>query len=223
VVGLILAQAVRFAGLYFHYGSGERLSLVLTIISLVLLICGWRLALKLGGVLLFLFLMLPLPNRVNNTFSFALQDWATRWAVWLLEMVGYIVKRQGNIIEIGNTRVAVAEACNGLRMITAFFVIAGWLALIVRRRWWQKTVIILSALPIALLCNTIRLAVTSVAFTHISGERWARVFHDYGGYAMMPLALVIIMGELWIMDNIFVDSTKEKTDKTDIVTKKRSQ
>lgn len=223
VIGLILAQVVRLAGLYFYYGSAERLSLVLTIISLVLLVCGWRLAVKVGGVLLFLFLMLPLPNRINNTFSFALQDWATRSAVWLLEMVGYIVKREGNIIEIGGTRVAVAEACNGLRMITAFFVIAGWLALIVRRKCWEKTVVILSALPIAILCNTIRLAITAIAFTYISGTEWAGVFHDYGGYAMMPLALAIIMGELWIMAHIFVDSEKEKTDKRDIVSRKVSQ
>jgi exosortase/archaeosortase family protein len=102
-------------------------------------------------------------------------------------------------------------------------VISGWLALLVQRKLWQKIVIILSALPIALLCNTIRLAVTSIAFTYISGEKWAVIFHDYGGYAMMPLALVIIMGELWIMDNIFVDSKKEKTDKKDIVIKKVSE
>jgi len=103
------------------------------------------------------------------------------------------------MIHIGNTTVAIAEACNGLRMITAFLVISGFVVLILRREWWEKAVLLLTTLPVALLCNTIRLTGTSIAFTIVSGETWQVLFHDYGGYAMMPLALGAIVGQLWLM------------------------
>jgi hypothetical protein len=41
--------------------------------------------------------------------------------------------------------------------------------------------------------------ITAIAFTKLSGEQWEKIFHDFGGYAMMPLALAIIVLELWLL------------------------
>jgi exosortase/archaeosortase family protein len=71
--------------------------------------------------------------------------------------------------------------------------------LLVRRAWLEKLIVFASSLPIALLCNTIRLAITSVAFTFLKGEYWEKIFHDFGGYAMMPLALALMGAELWLL------------------------
>ncbi|MEN6336744.1 MAG: exosortase, partial [Phycisphaerales bacterium] len=199
---VLSAQAIRMAGLFYMYQSAERLSLVLAVAALVLLMMGWRYLWKLSGVLLFLCLMLPWPNSVQQSLTVPLQQWATGSAVFCLELAGWSVLRDGNVIHIGNTSVAVAEACNGLRMITAFFVISGLVVLLTRREWWAKGGILVSSLPIALLCNTLRLAVTSVAFTMIKDEEWRQGFHDYGGYAMMPLALAMVVGELWVLTRL---------------------
>ena len=208
IIVLLLIQAFLFMGLFFNYGSAERLSVIGTVGAAVILMMGWKLFFKLLPLLVFMLLMLPLPAQLNTSFSFLLQAWATDSAVWLLEVMGFVIRQEGNIIHIGDTTVAVAEACNGLRMITAFFIIAGWCALIVNRKWWEKFIVILSALPIAILCNTIRLAVTSIAFTLIDVQKWAQAFHDYGGFAMMPIAIAIIFAELWFLKNIFVKPEK---------------
>ncbi len=84
-------------------------------------------------------------------------------------------------------------------MITAFLVISGLVVLLVNRAWWEKLIILASSLPIALLCNTVRLTITAVFFTVLEGEHWEQIFHDFGGYAMMPLALAAIVGELWLL------------------------
>ena len=199
VLALVVAQAFRFFGLFFMYGSATRLSIALTIGALVLLLFGWQLARKVATVLLFLCLMLPWPNQVQAAVAQPLQRWATSSAVFCLEIVGYEVAQEGNIIYIGDASVAVAEACNGLRMLTAFLVISGLVALLVRRALWEKMIVLASSLPVALLCNTLRLAITAVFFTVLEGEQWEKVFHDFGGYAMMPLALAAIVGELWLL------------------------
>jgi len=201
--GLFLfSQAVRGAGLYLMFHSAERLSLIVSLVALVLLLTGWRYLGKLASVLVFLCLMLPWPRRVQAALALPLQSWATTSAVFCLELVGYEVLRDGNVIHIGDSSVAVAEACNGLRMVTAFFVISGLVVLLVRRAWWEKLLVVVSSLPIALLCNTLRLAVTAVLFTIIEGEGWKQRFHDWDGYAMMPLAIGMVVGELWLLTRL---------------------
>ena len=205
------AQGIRFFGLFFMYSSAERLSVVLSIASLVLLLFGWQFLRKVSTILLFLCLMLPWPNRVQAVVALPLQQWATSSAVFCLETIGYEVFREGNIIHLGQTTVAIAEACNGLRMITAFFVISGMVVLLINRAWWEKWIVLVSCLPVALLCNTVRLVITSIAFTMLKGEYWERMFHDFGGYAMMPLALGLIVAELWLLTKLTTPPTKEET------------
>lgn len=198
----VAAQAIRLFGLFFMYGSAERLSIAISIAALVLLLFGWQLFQKVSTVLLFLCLMLPWPNRIQAAVAMPLQHWATSSAVFCLETIGYEVVREGNVIHIGQATVAVAEACNGLRMITAFFVISSLVVLLVKREWWGKLLVLTSGLPIAFLCNTVRLTITAIAFTMLSGEYWEKIFHDFGGYAMMPLALGLVVLELWLLTRI---------------------
>ena len=204
------AQAVRLFGLFLMYSSAERLSIVLSIAALILLLFGWKLFRKVSPILLFLCLMLPLPNIIQYNVGLNLQHLATSSAVFCLELIGYAVAQDGHTIDMGNVSVAVLEACNGLRMITAFFVISGLVVMLVRRKWWEKLVILISSLPIALLCNTIRLVITAIFFTILEGEYWERVFHDFGGYVMMPLALAAVVGELWLLAKLTVLPTEEK-------------
>lgn len=197
--GLLGAQGVRYFGLLFMYSSAERLSLVLSISSLVLFLFGWQVFRKLWAVLLFLCLMLPLPQSIHFRVMLPLQSLATTAAVFCLETMGYAVVREGNIININGNMVAVSEACNGLRMVTSFFIIAGLVVLLIRRPWWEKLIVLVSSLPVALLCNVVRLTITAVAFTILSGDRLKVLFHDFGGYAMMPLALGVVILELWFL------------------------
>jgi exosortase len=202
IIVLLFAEGLRLFGLFFMYSSAERLSVVVCIAALVLFLLGWRFFKKTATILLFLCLMLPWPNRVQAAVALPLQRWATSSAVFCLETIGYDVTQEGNIIHIGQANVAVAEACNGLRMVTAFFVIGGLVVLLMRRQWWEKLVVLASSLPIAILCNTTRLALTAMAFTILQGDYWEKIFHDFGGYAMMPAALAMVVAELWLLQRL---------------------
>jgi len=225
VVVVGLGFAMRLLGTLLYFGSAERLSLVVVIIGLVVTIFGLRLARRIAWILAFLFLMLPWPGRVYQAVSLPLQSHATTSAVFLLETLGYAVAREGNVVHVGPASVAVAEACSGLRMLTAFMVVSAFVAFLCRRPWWQKAVLFVSSVLIALLCNTIRLTVTAIAFTGGYGEKVNTLFHDYGGYAMMPLALAILVGELWLMKRLVVvvpaDTTPETPAGTPVPSKRR--
>jgi len=203
---IILAFGMRFAGAFLGFGSLERISIVAALYGTVLTLCGWRLVWRLKWELAFLLMMLPWPYRVHMKVSLPLQGYATSSSVFLLELFGWFVARQGNVIDLGGTKVAVAEACSGLRMMTAFMIVSVLVVFMAKRRWWQNVIIILSSIPIAIGCNTIRLTLTAIAFTHGYGPKVNKLFHDFGGIAMMPFALAMLALELWVLAKLFVTS-----------------
>jgi exosortase len=125
--------------------------------------------------------------------------------VFFLELSGITVVREGNVIWLNHqTPIAVAEACSGLRMLTAFIIVAAVLAFITDRPRWQKTILVLSSIPIAIGCNLFRLCACSVLFLYVSNKVGEKVFHDFAGLIMMPLAIVILLLELRLMNKIVV-------------------
>lgn len=205
LIPLLIAQAARWYGLVAMFESAERYALVLTIVSLVLLVGGWGIFKRLGWVMAFLFLMVPFPGKIHNFISNPLQSWATAGAVFLLEIVGATVTRQGNVVLLNNELpLAVAEACSGLRMLTAFVVVAATLAFLMKRPLWQKVLITFSSIPVAILCNMIRIFATAWLYTKFDGDVAEKFFHDFAGLLMMPIAVGILVGEIWLLGQLFV-------------------
>jgi exosortase len=213
---LLLAQAARFYGLLFMFESAERYSLVLTIAGLVLLVTGWPVVRRVGWILLFLFLMIPFPGRLHNLISGPLQKMATSGSVFLLEVFLPRVGQQGNVVVLNeDTRIAVVEACSGLRMLTAFIIVAAFIAYMIRRPRLHKGVLLLSSIPVAVACNIIRILATAVLMLVASAELAQKFFHDFAGYVMMPVAVLLMFGELWLLDKLIVpgpDSPSQPAD-----------
>lgn len=207
---LLLAQAARTYGLLFMFESAERYSLVLAIAGLVLTVAGWQVFRKVYWILLFLFLMVPLPGRVHNMISGPLQTMATTGSVFLLEAFGVNVSQQGNVVTLNEqTTMAVEEACSGLRMLTAFIIISAFITYMVKRSRIQKAILLLSSIPVAVMCNILRLCITAILFILVNAEVAEKFFHDFAGFCMMPAAVLLMFALLWIMDKIVIDEPEK--------------
>ena len=211
--GLVIclaAAAAWYAGLLFLYESAERFGLVLMILGLMLWIGGWRFFRKTFWILIFLFLMLPLPGRIHNAVSGPLQQLATVSTVFLLEIGGVDVTREGNTLTLGmDTRVGIAEACSGLRMLTAFVIVSAAFALLIDRPRWQKIIVLLSSIPIAIICNMIRLIITVAIYKVGNSTAAESFFHDFAGLTMMPVAVLLIFGELSLLKKLILEDPKQ--------------
>jgi len=217
---LILAQIARTFGLLFMYESAERYSLVLTIAGLVLMVAGWQVFRNVSWILLFLFLMVPLPGRVHNLISAPLQRMATTGSVFLLEAFGVRVSQQGNVVMLNqNIPLAVAEACSGLRMLTAFIIVAAFIAYMIKRSRGQKITLLVSSIPAGVICNILRIVVTAVLMLHVSTKVAEKFFHDFAGLVMMPAAVLLMFGELWLMDKLTVPEPNPQQEKAIAQTK----
>jgi len=206
---------MRACALFFGIGSGDPYTLVLTIAGLLLMVAGRQIFRRLVWILLFLFLIAPLPTPVHNVIAGPLQRLATTGSVFLLEAFGTRVTQQGNVVMLGdNTPMAVAEACSGLRMLTAFVIVAAFIAYMVKRPRWQKGVLLVSSIPVAVACNIIRIFLTAIIMLYVSVEVGEKFFHDFAGLVMMPAAVSLIFGEIWLMDRIVVPESGLPSDQT---------
>lgn len=197
--------ALQLVGLADVRESLERYGMVVSAAGAVLLVLGRGVFAALRWVLAFGLLMVPLPGKLHNMVSGPLQNLATSGAVFMLETFGVHVSRQGNVMTLnGDTPVAVAEACSGLRMLTAMVVVAATLSFLIRRPAWQRCVLVLSSVAIGVIANLVRLAVTAVLFLVASSRFAERFFHDFAGLAIMPPAVLMLAGELWLMNRLVV-------------------
>ena len=89
-------------------------------------------------------------------------------------------------------------------MLVVFFALSTAMILVVQRHWIDKTIIVLSAIPIALVSNIIRIVATGIMYEYGDKEFAQHFFHDIAGWLMMPLGLAMLWAELWLLGALFV-------------------
>jgi exosortase len=113
----------------------------------------------------------------------------------------------------------VAEACAGLRSLMTFISLAAGLAFLSHRPFWQKIVITLSAIPIAISCNVMRVSGQGLLDHYVSRQISEGFAHQFVGLAMMIPAIFLILLVGWLLDKIFIEEAAEETTKSKSTTK----
>lgn len=189
-------------GNYYLYASLQNFGLIVCINGLVMTLLGWQGYKRLWFPMVFLVLAVPLPGRVHNALLLPLQRLVAWLSAMVLEVFGVPVVRWGHVLEVAGQQIAVAEACSGLRMALAFLMVTGVTAYLIQRPDWQKVTIVVSSLPIAIVCNVVRV-VTMAGLYGTKYEWLARDnMHDLMGLLMMPAALGFILLELWLLSKL---------------------
>jgi len=196
--------ALRIAGVHYYLDWFDALSLIPVIAGICLLLGGSTFMLWTLPAIAFLFFMVPLPFRVEIALQAPLRQIGTIASVYIMQTIGLPALAEGNIIVVGDTRLGVAEACSGLRMLMIFFALTTAVALVSQRPLWERILIVVSAVPIALTTNVIRIAVTGCLYSLNYSKLAELVFHDLAGWLMMPFALVLLWFEFWILSKIVI-------------------
>ena len=191
-------------GVYLFIEFADCLGLLSCIVGGTLLIWGRRLALGVWPALFFLVFMFPLPFRVERLLSAPLQLYGAEQAAWYIQMFGIPAVAKGSMILMGDHKLGVAEACSGMRMLTVFVAISVATMIVCKRSSWEKTIILLSAVPIALICNVGRIVATALAHSLFGQKMADLVFHDLSGWLMMPIAMLLLYLLLKLLDWLFI-------------------
>jgi exosortase len=185
---------------------------VITLFGLVLMLCGWKVMKIAWFPIAFLICAIPWPGLVYSRIASPLQRLAASVAVWTMNLLGVDSSGSGTKIFIGGTvpgqpqhALNVAEACAGLRSLMTFISVALAVAFLSVRPLWQRIIIGLSAIPIAILCNVMRVTGTGLLYRY-GGPDWAEGFtHQFVGMVMLVPAFFLILMVCWILDHLFIE------------------
>jgi exosortase len=202
---LSLSMGLRLAGVYWYYLWLDTISIVPCVAGVCWLLGGWAAWRWAWPAILYLAFMIPLPYRLATSMSAPLQSLATTTSTFIMQTIGLPALSEGNVIVLNEARIGVVEACSGLRMLVVFVALSAAMALLTRRPWLDKLILLVSAVPIAIVSNILRITVTGILHETTSSETANAFFHDLGGWLMMPLGLLMLAVELKVLSHLFID------------------
>lgn len=221
IIGIIIIAigvAVRCSGLLFHAATLESWSIILVSLGMVIGVGGMKGLRWAWPSVVFLVFMLPLPAAIGGVFGAKLQAIATVISNYMLQLVGIPAVAEGNVIWLSTQPLGVAEACNGLRMLTAFFAISVAACFILDRPIWQKLALVASAPAVGILANVFRITLIGVVYEQGPSEATSVFVHDLAGWLMMPFAIVILMLELWVLSHLVLPDESELSYREEVPT-----
>lgn len=220
VVGALLMLWAGTAGAELFM---QRTSLVVMLAGVTIYLWGWRI-LRLALVpLLLLALAIPIPAIIFNQIAFPLQLFASRCAVWAMRAFDIPVLRQGNIIELMplnstvTKKLEVVEACSGIRSLMTLLTLAvvfayfthprgpgqqggGLRASLKRFGTWRSAILVLSAVPIAIITNAGRVSGTGILARYYGTEVADGFFHEFSGWVVYIAAFLLLFALGWVLD-----------------------
>jgi exosortase len=207
-------------GLLFLFGGGvlyllgitaaelftTRFSLLMVILGIVLVLQGRARTKVLLFPCLFLLFMIPVPYIFYYKLTFPLQLKSSEITSGVLSILGMPAARSGNIIDLENYSLEVVTACSGLRSIMTLGALAVFVTDFFDPRPLARSILVFLAVPIAMLCNIVRLVVTAAIFGLAGAETADHFLHETSGMVVFMLGtlLLLITGGLiqWIGNQI---------------------
>ena len=171
-----------------------RSSLVFLLAGIVLYWFGWQVLKVLALPIGFLLFMVPLPYIVYDAMAFPLKLFITKVSVFVLKAMGIIVWREGNIIMFPQTVLEVADACSGLRSLMSLLALSVAFAFFSQQTNLKRTLLVLSAIPIAIFTNMLRVIVTGFLAQYYGAAAAEGFFHEFAGMAVFAMAMVLLVG-----------------------------
>lgn len=192
--GMLFAGFLLLLGQLTHIFLVQHIGLVFAIASLVTAFGGLSLLRATAAPVIFLFFAIPPPFWVNTVLSWKFQEWSSILGVWMIGLMNIPVFLSGNIIDLGEYKLQVAEACSGLRYLFPFLSIGVMTAYLYRGPLWGKLLIVFATIPITILMNSFRIAITGALVQAYGPSHAEGALHFFEGWVVFLLCLAALFG-----------------------------
>lgn len=172
----------------------QHLGLVTAIAGLIAAFGGRSLLRTTAAPVAFLFFAVPPPYWVITVLSWKFQQMSSVLGVAMVELMGIPVHLSGNIIDLGDYKLQVAEACSGLRYLFPFLSLGVMAAYMYRGKFWQRALIVASTFPITILMNSFRIAATAAMVQAYGIEQAEGALHFFEGWVVFLFCLIALFG-----------------------------
>ena len=192
VIVLLLALGMALVGKLSQIDDIVAYALILWVGAILLISFGWAQGRQFWPPVLHLVYMLPLPGVLYYKLSTYLQAISSELGVWMLQVIDIPVFLEGNIIDLGVYKLHVAEACSGLRYLFPILSFSYIFAVLYRGPMWHKAVLLLAAVPITVVMNSVRIAFAGWIVNYWGLEHLEGFSHFFEGWVIFMLCVILL-------------------------------
>jgi exosortase D (VPLPA-CTERM-specific) len=199
VVLMVLALVVALGGKLIQIGDIVTYAMIAWVGALLLISFGWRQGRQFWPPVLHLVYMLPLPGALYYGVSTFLQGISSELGVYFLQLLHVPVFLEGNIIDLGVYKLHVAEACSGLRYLFPILSFSYIFAVLYQGPTWHKAVLLISAAPITIVMNAVRIALAGLIVNRYGAGSVEGFSHFFEGWVIFVACIAILFALAWGM------------------------
>ncbi len=203
---LVAAVALFWLGTIAAEFFTRRSAVLLALFGIVLYYRGWPQARAWWLPFGLLLVTVPIPEVVLNTITLPLQLFASKVAVGLLQFRHVPAELAGNIIRLPGTELFVAEACSGLRSLSALVGMSLLMGGTLLKTVSGRVGLLLLAVPAALAANALRVFLTGYLVYYVGPQAAEGMVHQSAGIAVFLLALGFVAAGMGILRRLEVRS-----------------
>jgi exosortase/archaeosortase family protein len=152
---------------------------------------------------------LPLPGFILTGLTLPLQTIAAKIATVCLRVIGISVVRKGNILELPNGALGVAEACSGIRSITVLFAVVLAVIFFNRLRKVPAIILLLAVPPVAIAANGIRVIVSGILYYKGLKDLASGGPHELLGLLTFGLGIAILLGLAGLLTSLQLKASRQ--------------
>ncbi|MCR9212730.1 MAG: VPLPA-CTERM-specific exosortase XrtD [Proteobacteria bacterium] len=169
-------------------------------LSLFLMIFGMFIAF--GGVtygrfvlpsLILLPFVVPPPAFLNANLTYGLQLVSTDMSVFMLRGVGISVFQDGNIIDMGTLKLAVVEACAGLRYLYPMIGLGVLAGMLFDIPIWKRGLFVVISAGVSIIMNSVRIFLTGAFAEWTNTDVSDGFFHLFEGWVFFLFSFVVMI------------------------------
>jgi exosortase len=217
-VGLLIMLAGL--GLYQYslwgllIGYARPLAMMITLLGVIIFLCGLPVMRYAWLPWLYLFFAIPVPRRYYFLLTDPLQRLAAAVACAVLEVLpGLDVERTGIIMHASLrgqevATLSVTDACSGMRSTMVLCALGVAVAFMTARPWWHRAVLLACCVPIATLCNAVRVTVTALLHIYVDPKYATGTYHTALGLLVILLATGLFLSIGWVLGRLFVEEAE---------------
>lgn len=208
-VWIIVAVSLYFIGRTQQIILFELGSLIPFLVGIGLLNFGSKAVRVQWFPLFFMLFMIPLPNAIVDLLTMPMKIFVSYCVEHILYWLDYPIARTGVILQLGQYKLLVANACAGLHtLLTLEAMGLLYLSLVQRDSFFRNTTLVILIIPISLTANVIRVLVLSLVTYHFGDEAGQGYLHNFAGMVLFVSALLLIIS----FDNLvqYIESKRRK-------------
>lgn len=199
---LAFAMLLHLAGLLSAVSLFSQIAFVVAISGWVLSLGGYSLLKVAAFPILFLLFAIPMPRFIDYALSIRLQLLSSELGAFFIRLFGIPVYLDGNVIDLGYYKVQVVEACSGLRYIYPLLSLSFLAAYLFKAPFWQRAVVFLSAVPITIVMNSLRIGVVGITVNYWGTEAAEGLLHLFEGWFIFLACACILMCEIYALSRM---------------------